>query len=447
MIKKINPYTFAIPLIILICLWITSNFNWEENRSGRIIQTDGTGYYAYLPAIFIYQDLNFGFFDEVVQKGYHQNNKYDYRSHHESFIINKYYVGTSIALLPFFLLAHIITLISGYPADGYSYFYMVMISIAAIFYLAVGLIFIRKILLSLNGATEKMVSLILLVIVFGTNMFYYVVEEPSMSHIYSFFFITLFIWQGKLYFDQPTWKNIILISFIYALIILIRPVNGLIIILLPFIAGDLNKLVNGVKAFFRNYLWLITALVVFSIIILIQPVIYKIQTGDFLVYSYGEEGFNFLSPNFTDFLFSYRKGLFVYTPVIFVSLAGGFYVFRQNTQRFYFLGGFLIILIYVLSSWWQWYYGGSYSQRVMIEYYALPSILLGYFLFNVKSSNLKRIYIAILTLLLLINIIQSEQYRIAHIHWSEMNKEKYWKVFLRLDKLIERENPLNGEDL
>jgi hypothetical protein len=178
---------------------------------------------------------------------------------------------------------------------------------------------------------------------------------------------------------------------------------------------------------------------------MIQLVIYKIQTGDFFIYSYNEEGFNFLSPHIIDFLFSYKKGLFVYTPVFFISLAGAYFLYRENRMRFLFLTVFLAILVYVLSSWWLWYYGGSYSQRVMIEYFAIPAMLTGYFLFNVKSVPAKRIYISILAGLLLFTIIQSEQYRVAHIHWSEMNKEKYWKVFLRVDKLIKRENPLRQD--
>ena len=180
-------------------------------------------------------------------------------------------------------------------------------------------------------------------------------------------------------------------------------------------------------------------------IIMIQPLIYKIQTGNFLVYSYGEEGFDFLSAHVSDFLFSYRKGLFVYTPVFLFSFAGAYFLYRENRMRLLYLVGFLAVLVIILSSWWQWYYGGGYSQRAMVEYLAIPAILTGYFLFNIKSLLIKRIYIVIMSILLLVNIIQSEQYRVAHIHWSDMTKEMYWKAFLRVDKLIKRENPLHQE--
>jgi hypothetical protein len=39
-------------------------------------------------------------------------------------------------------------------------------------------------------------------------------------------------------------------------------------------------------------------------------------------------------------------------------------------------------------------------------------------------------------LLVIVCQIQTYQYRYNQIHWSEMNKEKYWEVFLRIDKLM-----------
>jgi len=434
-------FRFSILVIILICTWISSNFNWGENRWGRIIRTDGTGYYAYLPALIIYQDPNFGFFDEIASKNYHQNHSYDYRHYYHGYTVNKYFAGTALAILPFFLLAHLFSQIFGYPVDGYSALYLVFVSIAALFYLALGLVSIRRILKFIPGSTEGKIALILVAITFGTNLFYYTVEEPSMSHVYSFGILSAFIWQGFEYFKRPGKARILCLSLLLGLIVLIRPVNGIILLLLPFTANTVKQLQVGTDFAIRNYFTLISAIILLSLIIGIQPVIYKIQTGQFFLYSYGEEGFNFLMPQPFNFLFSYRKGLFVYTPLFLLSLAGGFYLFKESKIRFAILAGFLILLIYILSSWWQWYYGGSFSQRVMIEYYTIPALLLGYFLFQVRSRLLSKIYIAMIAVLIMVNIIQTEQYRIAHIHWSEMNKELYWKTFLRIDKVVKREKP------
>jgi len=327
---KIKPAIFrlTIPLIILICSWISSNFNWSEARSGRIIQTDGTGYFAYLPAIFIYHDLNFGFFDDAIALNYHENHSYEYRFTYQDRTVNKYYCGTAITIAPFFLLAHLITILTGYPADGYSIFYMISVNIAALFYLTIGLVFLRKMLRMIPGASEGMIALILLVIVFGTNIFYYTVEEPSMSHIYSFGLINLFLWLGFRYFEKPMASRLLGLLVLLGLIILVRPVNGLVLLLIPFTALSSSSLKMGFEYLFRKPLILLSGVGVFFLVLSIQLIIYIIQTGDFWVYSYGEEGFNFHNPQIVNFLFSYRKGLFIYTPVFLLS-------FRGNRGRSY----------------------------------------------------------------------------------------------------------------
>jgi len=67
---------------------------------------DGNGYYAYLPAIFIYHDLHFGFFDKIAEQEGYQNMKYDYRYEYRGHTVNKYFAGTALAQLPFFLTAY-----------------------------------------------------------------------------------------------------------------------------------------------------------------------------------------------------------------------------------------------------------------------------------------------------------------------------------------------------
>jgi hypothetical protein len=54
----------------------------------------------------------------------------------------------------------------------------------------------------------------------------------------------------------------------------------------------------------------------------LQSIIYYLQSGYFFVYSYGREGFNFLDSHMIDILYSYKKGLFVYTPVTLIAMYG-----------------------------------------------------------------------------------------------------------------------------
>ncbi len=416
-------------------LVVTSNLNWGKKSWVGIIEADAKGYYAYLPAIFIYNDLNFGFFEKIEKdKYYSENLYYDYRAWYSGNVINKYYCGTAIAELPFFLIAHFSANVFGYENDGYSKIYLVLISIAAWFYLFVGLAYLIGIL-GLYNISEWHKILTILAALFGTNLFYYTVGEAGMSHIFSFAFFSMFFYYARLYFTDFKAKYILLLAILLGIIVLIRPLNILIFLILPFTSGSYKSLKDGFITATKNSFWLLGSVLVFIAIVAIQFFIYKISTGHFFVDSYGEEGFNFLDPHIFDILFSYRKGLFLYTPMYLISLAGGYFLWKKSKFEFYSMFGFLSVITYIISSWWMWYYGGSYSSRVYVEYIPFFMILLAITLKEINGKFLKRLYISTILLLIVFCQIQTFQYRYYHIHWSEMNKEKYWDVFLRVDKL------------
>ena len=421
---------------MLIMTIVSSNLNWGKDYSRGIIAADGKGYYAYLPAIFIYNDMNFGFFDKIEgEKYYNKNLYYDYRAGSNGKVINKYYCGTALAELPFFLIAHLSSYLLNYEMDGYSKLYPILISIAALFYLLAGLLYLNSSLKAYN-LDEWQRSLTLFAAVFGTHLFYYTVGEPGMSHIYSFAFISMFFYYSHQYFFSFQKKHILILAMILGIITLIRPINGMIVFILPFAAGNFNSLKKGLTTLLRYKLYLVYGFCAFLAIVSIQLTIYKISTGSFFVYSYGEEGFNFLSPHIIDILFSYKKGLFLYTPLLLFSLTGGCFLWKSSPYEFYSWFGFFIIITYVFSSWWMWYYGGSFSSRVYVEYISLFMVLLVISLKGIKLKLFNHLYILMIASLIIVCQIQTYQYRYYQIHWSDMTKEKYWEVFMRIDKLI-----------
>lgn len=418
---------------------VSSNLNWTKSSWKSVVEADAKGYYAYLPATFIYKDPNFGFFDSIEKGKYFDKNMYyDYRSVANGKVISKYYVGTAVAQLPFFLTAHSLCIATGGDADGYSKIYMVLVCVAALFYLFIGMIYLNKTLI-LYDITEKQRSFILITMVFGTNLFYYSVSEPALSHIFSFAFISMFIYFVKLYFSKHKPKHILFVAFILGMIVLIRPVNGLIIFLIPFLAGSFESLKIGFKYILNSLGTLLIGSSIFILIVSIQLIIYKYSTGNYFIYAYGEEGFNFLSPHIIDILFSYRKGLFLYTPIYLISFAGIYFLFPNKKYEALTWLTFFFLITYVFSSWWMWYYGGSFSSRVYVEFLPFFMIMLSFLLKNLQSKISKIVTYSLLSILLVICQIQTFQYRYYDIHWSEMTKEKYWKVFLRVDRLINKE--------
>jgi hypothetical protein len=329
-----TPSKTSILLTMLVMTMITSNLNFSKESWKSIIEADAKGYYAYLPAFFIYKDLNFGFFEKIEKEKYYDKNMYyDYRSGSNGKVINKYFVGTAVCQLPFFLIAHSLTLAKAGDADGYSSIYRSSVAWAALFYLFIGLVYLNK-TLRLYAIGERQRAFTLAAIVFGTNLFYYTVSEPGLSHIFSFSAISMFIYFSRKYFEELNINYLVILGLILGMIVLIRPINGIILLCLPFLAGSYERLKMGLSHVFTQPLKLAVGLLLCFSIVFIQLLIYKFSTGEFFVYSYGEEGFDFLHPHFIDILFSYKKGLFLYTPLYLVSFTGLIFLFKKNRFEF-----------------------------------------------------------------------------------------------------------------
>jgi len=415
-------------------LFITSNLNWYGESWKDYLEADAKGYYAYLPAVIVYQDFNFGFFEEIQNVKYkHNGSDYDYRIPIKGTYINKYYCGTALVSAPFYLIAHWLSSIWGFDIDGYSFLYMITQTIAALFYGILGLFFIIR-LMEIYRISDINISISIIAIFFGSNLFYYTVGELGMSHVYSFAFISTFLYSAKRFFDSSQFKYMIISAIVLGVITLIRPVNILIVLILPFLAGDLNSLQSSVKSLLLNKRTVVISMLLFLLVISFQLVIYKIQTGSFFIYSYRHEGFNFLNPEIFNFLFSYQKGLFVYTPIYLIALLGFFPLFQEKRFQAYCLLFFLAVITYILSSWWCWFYGGSFSTRVFVEYLPLFALLIGFGLQWARNWIFKG-YVLSIFLVIVLCQIQTFQYRYYQIHWAHMTKEKYWDVFLRVDKL------------
>lgn len=386
--------------------------------------TDGQGYYAYLPAVFIYQDLQFNFVGSINEQYYPEDKRAAFIVPTENGNVNKYFVGTAVMQAPFFLLGCATSWTLDYPVDGYSMPFQLAIGSAGFVYLLLGMILLFR-LLKHVGFDEKTSALTALFMVFATNLLYYAVYEPSMSHVYSFFTVSAFLFYTRqALVDQKT-KSVWLAALALGTTVLIRPVNALALLGVPAVSGGLTGFLNGVETYFRKPKIIGAAVLAAITVMCIQPLIYFLQTGSPLVWSYQEEGFNFTSPEILNVLFSYRKGLFVYSPVLFLASLGLIAAWRKRKPGFGEAVVLLAVVTWVISSWWMWYYGGCYGQRAFIEY--LPFFALG-LAFLLQRSTVAKV---IALLLVGVQLIQTYQYVNHIIPFDNMNKEKYWNLFFR----------------
>lgn len=369
--------------------------------------------------------------DDYEKRYYQSENKVNFTVDFKDKKVNKYWAGTAVLMSPFFAIAHVLAPIFNMNSDGYSFIYQVMIAIAACFYLILGLYFIRKLLL-LYHCKEIEVFITIFALVFGTNLFYYTVAEPSMSHVYSFFIVSAVIYFAKKYFQTFNINYINYTIIGLALIILIRPSNGMIILALPFLADSFRTLKDSTQQL--KILSIIPSCGIALLLLLIQFFYYKLSTGNFFIYSYGNEKFNFLDPQGFDFLFSYRRGLFVYAPLLFLSLLGFMPLFKKSVYQATSLFLFLFVMVYILSSWWMWFYGGGFGMRPVIDFYALFAILLALIIkASFEKNQFKWISIFIIMVCVFVAQIQTYQKVNFILPWDGINKEIYWKIFLKTD--------------
>lgn len=392
--------------------------------------TDGQGYYAYLPAVFLYQDLQFSFIDSLNQTYYKEGKRAKFIIETPDGNVNKYFAGTAVLEAPFFVVGCGLAAVVGAPVDGYSWPFQLMIGLAAIVYLLIGLHFLGRFLYAF-GFDKKAVLITLLFTLFGTNLLYYTLYEPSMSHVFSFFTISLFLFALERAHRTLFGKWLLLAALALGLTVLIRPTNGIVVLGLPVVTGGLAGALKIIKHLFSDVKMLSGSALIVLILVGLQPLSYLIQTGSPIVWSYEGEGFDFLNPEFYNVLFSYRKGLFIYCPILLLALVGVVVGFFKSRGRYAWLAFFLFVSTWIISSWWMWYYGGSYGHRAFIEYYPFFAIGLAALIMHGIGFIKPWVFTIIGSMLILLQGVQTYQFNKHIITFDNMTKTKYWNLFLK----------------
>jgi hypothetical protein len=407
-----------------------------------IVQSDGRGYYAYLPAIFSFHDLDYRFFFSGVLKL--QN---DYTNGF-LFIIDgeyvvKYPAGVAFLLVPFYLLGLILSFLFGMETSGYSFISQVMVSVGALFYLIAGLKSLVS-LLSFYSDDKKKIYWVLAALLFGTNLLNYSVNEPSMSHVYSFSMMALFLYRFKRWIIDRKSADLLWAAFAIGVVVLIRPVNAIAVFSIFLLTDNWKEMGDWLKDILLSPRKLLLAILGAGSVVSIQPILWYLQNGHWYVWTYLDESFVWNAPEIFKVLFSYRKGWFVYTPLmLLVPVSLIYLLFKGWWSRAFAVLIFWIPSIYMISSWWCWYYGGSFGQRVFIDFYPVAALSIAWLFFGARSERLIFFYKLFFVLAIVVNLIQTYQYKYHILHYDSMDKVKYWDVFLKTGKSYEWKTFIN----
>ena len=134
--------SWVIILITAIAIYVVfKSNNW--NYKDRVITWDIISYYDYLPAAFIYKDITLDFLENNPGD---RNYIFWYGVAPNGSKYIKMSMGLAFLYAPFFFLGHLGAYIFNYHTGGFSEPYKMALVFSCIFYIWLGLFFLKKLL-------------------------------------------------------------------------------------------------------------------------------------------------------------------------------------------------------------------------------------------------------------------------------------------------------------
>jgi hypothetical protein len=366
---KLSLYSFIICCVLLMAMSFFYYPKWNKPGSEATISWDVSGYYMYLPAMFIYKDLKQCSFKDSILSKYQPTSDFQQAFRHTSGnYVMKYPAGQAIVMLPFFVAAHAYASVSTYPADGFSMPYQFAISMGMLLIAFIGLWLLRKILLLYFSDIAAAITL--LIVAFASNYLNYAAIDNGMVHNSLFTIYCLLILTSIRFYKQPTVKRAISIGAILGLAVLIRPTE-IIAVIIPVLLGitSVKELQHRFLFFLQQFRFLFAAVMSAVLILSIQLIYWKYSSGEWVVYSYQDQGFSWLHPHLYRGMFSTNNGWLTYTPVMILFYIGLPLLYKSYRSIFWPVLLFSVLFIYICFAWDIWWYGGSMGMRAMIQSY------------------------------------------------------------------------------
>ena len=418
----------------LLTIWILCAllfFLRTTQTAKHALTWDVFGYYLYLPATFIHDDValkDHAWLDEVMTTYDPSSTLYQLVEGPDGARVIKYSSGMAVAYAPWFFMAHVIAEPLGYPADGFSPPYQYLITYGMLLYVLAGLFVLRKVLL--HFFDDRLVALLLVIVVLGTNYLHLaaldgtLLTHPILFTLYAGLILATIRWHEK-----PSLLLAMAIGAMAGCITLIRPSEG-VCVLIPLLWANADGFASKWRAVRSRPLHLVIAAAMFVAATLPQLLYWKCVTGQWIFYSYVNpgEGFDFASPHIGDYLMSFRKGWFVYTPLMLLGVLGMATLWKKARHLFWPIAVFLVIDLYTAASWSCWWYaGGSFSARSMVPAYVLLALPLGY----VLNTSWRKWLVPVAAAFTLLNLFQTWQWNHGVLSKERMTGAFYAAVFGR----------------
>lgn len=423
---KTNPLTkwSGILILLVVCINVFESKKWEDPNA--VIASDVKGYYGYLPALFINDDIKMNDLQPYVIDG---DVKIWLSRTEDGQQFIKFPTGMAIMYSPFFAVAHLTAQWSGDPTNGYSEPYRKALVIGSLIYVLFGITFFAKLLL--HHFNDRTTATTLIVVYLATNLYYYSAVDGVLTHGYSFFLFSAFMYGCVRWIEHQNWKHVFLLGITGGLMVAVRHIDlWFLLFILLYGIRSIEDIRERLQLLW-NYRWqTLAGLGLIGLMLTPQLLYHWYLFGNIFHYSYSDERFFFGAPHLLDSVFSYRNGWLVYTPIMIFAVVGIFFLRKRLPRLFLVSVISLPVYYYVLASWWCWWFVG-FGNRAYINMYPLLAFSLAAFIGYLyeKQRNLWRVFNVAVIGAIVLNTFQSKQFNLGILHWDSETREHYWYVF------------------
>jgi hypothetical protein len=374
--RSLVPPAVAIAICAIAALtayiYIYVGGHYLDPRVYPVIRGDGAGYYAYLPAYLLQHDPTLHQFVAHDLRGFSVAATGLHLDPVTGNYLDKYSIGEAVMLLPFFLIGHLLALLAGQHADGFSTIEQVAAGLSGLTYMVLGLAVLARSLA--RYVRPAVVALTLVSLVFGTNLFHYATFDSMFSHTYAFFLVAVLVELVHRWHERPAsvamaaWIGVVM-----GLIVLVRPTNVVFGLLILIFGAAERGSIGAWLAFLWAQLPRLLLMVAAGLVVFFpQLVVWHIATGHWLTNPYPGEGFNFAAPRFLDVLFRlYYHGFLPWSPIMVLALIGVPFMWRHARPMALPTIVIFVLNLWVIASWSTWFYGGGFGHRAFIDEFPL----------------------------------------------------------------------------
>lgn len=407
--QTINRSLIAICLLVLgIAISVISYSQYRKNGLAALVDEQGMTNYLAVPSLQFSEDWHHSFnLEEDLEAQFKVTPNYAY----------------SAVVFPFYLIADALEQSFGITKFGIPRSHFLALYLCNLLFGLLAVFFTFQFILRFYKPSIGVLTV--LIIVFATNAYIYLTQLIGYPDLFLWMLVSAFCYHIAI---NESYTNIKLIglSVLFGVLIGIAPAYFA-LALIPFFSAVRQGYNMQQCGAWLLRMWKETLLPVGLIFTVFQLSTVGIEQQ--------EATYFFLSPRLYEALLEYRKGWFIYTPIMIFAIIGLIRAIQQRRFANYFSWEIFIslfIFMYISFSWWNWWYSDSFGQRIMIPFYAILALGIAEWLKWVQHNRSRTVQfwaVAFGGFFILLNIFQSNQYKEGIWSKDGMTERLYWASF------------------